>query len=118
MLSVNRVISADATQEREIRFRLRNTTTSPLRYEGYGQEFPILLAAHRSSIGWVRTKGPWCGTGIQTYELAPGEQIEFSFRIYRDVVHHLVRVSLWTANGFQIWSPTINLDQTVKPSGS
>ena len=64
--------------DRGFRFRVTNTSKTPLFFDGYSATWPLYsVEFHRLGLFWHPIERGWCGTGVNTRRLAPGESFSF-----------------------------------------
>ena len=57
--------------------RVINRTNEKIKYRGYSKDSVQLFYEELKDGKWLDTNWMWCGTGMDTYTLAPGEKAEF-----------------------------------------
>ena len=57
-------------------FRMKNNSLLPIRYEGYGKT-PQLTYQRWKGDAWEDTVWDWCGTGLGTQYMWPGQSVTF-----------------------------------------
>lgn len=64
--------------DRGFRFRVTNTSKTPLFFDGYSASSPLYsVQFHRLGLFWRPIEIGWCGTGAETRRLAPGASFTF-----------------------------------------
>ena len=80
--------SADGRLEIEV----RNVGETTLCYWGYGPDMPQRFDETAGAAGWEASGWDWCGTGLECYEIAPGERVVFRLHLAAPEVGSAVRV--------------------------
>jgi hypothetical protein len=75
------------------RMELRNPTMRPVSYSGYARDLPLQRIERQTADGWIETHVDWCGTGVGSYQLAPGGAIAFTSCVDED--NRPFRVAIW-----------------------
>ena len=64
--------------DRGFRFRVTNTSKTPLFFDGYSASSPLYsFQVHRLGLFWHPIEIGWCGTGADTRRLAPNASFSF-----------------------------------------
>ena len=100
--------------DRGFRFRVNNTSKTPLFFDGYSTSSPLYsVQFHRLGLYWRPIEIGWCGTGAEPRRLPPGASFTFwaddpgtiwpwaagiPFRLHRSNRH----------GQFTVWSNTFN----------
>jgi len=58
-------------------FQTKNISVNSFNYWAYSRSFPIFQIQTLSDTGWTDQMAGWCGTGLQIYQLDPGNKFEF-----------------------------------------
>ena len=60
--------------------RVTNKTNEKIKYCGYSKDSPQLFYEEFKEGKWVDTIWMWCGTGMETYTLPPGQKTELQIK--------------------------------------
>ena len=63
--------------------RVTNKTNEKIKYQGYSKDSPQLFYEEFKDGKWTDTNWMWCGTGMETYTLSPGQNIELQIKRWR-----------------------------------
>ncbi len=59
-------------------FVVRNNSSSPVWYNGYGKGSPIYITSVLSDTGWAFSSYAWCGTGVMDVKFEPNEAFKIA----------------------------------------
>jgi hypothetical protein len=66
---------------RGFRFRVTNTSKTPLFFDGYSASSPLYrVQFHRLGLFWRPLENQWRSTGVETHSLPPGRSFTFWVR--------------------------------------
>lgn len=67
--------------------RVTNKTNEKIKYQGYSKDSPQLFYEEFKDGKWIDTNWMWCGTGMETHTLSPGQNIELQIKRWPSLGH-------------------------------
>ena len=81
---------------------LTNSTEAPIEFSGYGPTSPLYGMDCLREDGWQEQPVGWCGTGLATQTLAPGQQTTFQVHSPNEPVNWRISLS-YQVSGTKAW---------------